>query len=61
MSYHNPLPYKGDVDTQKQSKSFPFETALIKNVGIHSEFAEIQGDHITAKNATDKWVIKIPE
>ncbi|CAN6249384.1 unnamed protein product [Urochloa humidicola] len=59
MSDHSPLLLCTEQEKAKKTKAFCFETAWIKHTDFLPKMQEIWGDSVVAKNAVDKWYIKI--
>jgi exonuclease III len=59
MSDHNPLILRSDLEERKKSKHFCFETYWTKHPDYHPKLVEIWGREVGAKNAVEKWYIKL--
>jgi hypothetical protein len=59
LSDHNPLVLYTDQMMNKKGKNFCFETSWIKHEDFLTKVKEIWGRSVSAKNATEKWYIKL--
>jgi hypothetical protein len=59
MSDHNPLLLCTEQNTIKKTKHFCFETSSMKHEDFIPKIKEISEKPISAKNATEKWLIKL--
>jgi exonuclease III len=59
MSDHNPLVLYTDQIMNKNGKNFCFETSWIKHEDFLTKVKEIWDRTVSAKNATEKWYIKL--
>jgi hypothetical protein len=59
MSDHNPLILCADFGEKKKQRQFCFETSWIKHPEYIKKNKEIWGKEVAAKNAVEKWQIKL--
>jgi hypothetical protein len=59
LSDHNPLILRSDLGGGKKAKQFCFETSWLKYPEYTEKISEIWNREITAKNAVEKWCIKM--